>query len=167
MTMWFIEIDSPTGPMRLATDGVALRRIDFLAGLAERRAPADWIRAEAPLKTVAEQLSAYFAGTLREFDTPLAPQGTDFQQRVWRCLREIPYGRTISYSELAIRVGDPRAYRAVGLANGQNPIPILIPCHRVIGKDGALVGYGGGLDIKEKLLALESGQRALVLQPTA
>ena len=163
VTMWFIEIDSPVGPMRLATDGAALRRIDFLSGLAERRAPAGWIRAAAPFKTVTEQLRDYFAGALRDFDAPLAPQGTAFQQRVWRCLREIPYGETISYSELATRVGNPKAFRAVGLANGQNPIPILIPCHRVIGKDGTLVGYGGGLDIKEKLLALEGGQRGLVL----
>ena len=163
MTTWYVEIDSPVGPMRLATDGSALCRIDFLAGLAERRTPKDWIRAEAPLKTVVEQLKGYFAGARRDFDAPLAPQGTEFQQRVWRCLREIPYGATISYSELATRVGNPKAFRAVGLANGQNPIPIVIPCHRVIGKDGTLVGYGGGLAIKEKLLALERGQRGLVL----
>ena len=148
--------------MRLATDGAALRRIEFLAGHAERRAPADWIRDAAPLKTVVEQLKAYFAGALRDFDAPLAPQGTTFQQRVWRSLREIPYGETISYSELATRVGNPMAFRAVGLANGQNPIPIVIPCHRVIGKDGTLVGYGGGLHIKETLLALERGDRRLV-----
>jgi methylated-DNA-[protein]-cysteine S-methyltransferase len=158
VTMWFIEIDSPVGPMRLATDGAGLRRIDFLTGLAGRQAPAGWMRAEAPLAGVVEQLKAYFAGALRDFNAPLAPQGTPFQQRVWRCLREIPYGETISYSELATRVGNPQAFRAVGLANGQNPIPILIPCHRVIGKDGTLVGYGGGLHIKEKLLALERGR---------
>jgi len=149
--------------MRLATDGAALRRIEFLAGHAERQAPADWIRDAAPLRTVVEQLRAYFAGALRDFDAPLAPQGTTFQQSVWRSLREIPYGATISYSDLAARVGNPRAFRAIGLANGQNPIPIVIPCHRVIGKDGTLVGYGGGLHIKEKLLALERGQRGLVL----
>ena len=146
--------------MRLATDGKALRHIDFMVRPADLRAPAGWVRAEAPFKKAVEQLEAYFAGALRDFDTPLAPQGTEFQRNVWRCLREIPYGETISYSELAIRVGNPKAFRAVGLANGQNPIPILIPCHRVIGKDGSLVGYGGGLHIKEKLLALERGLRA-------
>ena len=155
--MWFTEIDSPVGRMRLATDGDALRHIDFLVRPADLRAPAGWVRAEAPFKKVIEQLDAYFAGALRDFDTPIEPRGTEFQQRVWRRLREIPYGRTISYSELAMRVGSPKGFRAVGLANGQNPIPLLIPCHRVIGKDGSLVGYGGGLGIKERLLALESG----------
>ena len=145
--------------MRLATDGAGLRRIDFLDGRADRRAPADWIRDDAAFAGVIEQLRAYFAGALRDFTAPLAPQGTSFQQDVWLRLRDIPYGETISYSELAMRVGNPRAFRAVGLANGQNPIPILIPCHRVIGKDGTLVGYGGGLHIKEKLLALERGGR--------
>jgi methylated-DNA-[protein]-cysteine S-methyltransferase len=159
VTMWFSEIDSPVGPMRLATDGTGLRHIDFLDGRAERRAPAEWIRDDAALAAVVGQLRAYFAGALRDFTAPLAPQGTPFQQGVWRRLRDIPYGGTISYSELAMRVGNPRAFRAVGLANGQNPIPILIPCHRVIGKDGTLVGYGGGLHIKEKLLALERGGR--------
>jgi methylated-DNA-[protein]-cysteine S-methyltransferase len=159
VSMWFSEIDSPVGPMRLATDGAGLRRIDFLDGRVDRRAPAGWIRDDAALAGVIEQLRAYFAGALRDFTAPLAPQGTSFQQDVWLRLRDIPYGETISYSELAMRVGNPRAFRAVGLANGQNPIPILIPCHRVIGKDGTLVGYGGGLHIKEKLLALERGGR--------
>ena len=161
MTMWYTEIDSPVGPMRLVTDGAALRRIDFLAGHPERLAPAGWIRDAAPLRTVVEQLRGYFAGARRDFDTPLVPQGTEFQERVWGALREIPYGATISYSELAARVGNPLAFRAVGLANGQNPIPIVIPCHRVIGKNGTLVGYGGGLHIKETLLALERGERRL------
>ncbi len=156
--MWFTEIDTAVvGVLRLAADEAGLRRIDFLAGSRESGAPADWIRAEAPLKAVIEQLRAYFAGALRDFDGPLAPEGTAFQQRVWERLREIPYGATISYSELATQVGNPRACRAVGLANGRNPIPIVIPCHRVVGKDGTLVGYGGGLAIKEKLLALERG----------
>lgn len=153
--MWYAEIDSPVGPLRLVSDGAALRCIDFLASPAERAAPADWIRAEEPFRDATRQLRAYFAGSLRDFDLPLAPQGTEFQRRVWSRLREIPYGETISYSELAARVGNPKASRAVGLANGRNPIPIVIPCHRVIGKDGTLVGYGGGLGIKERLLALE------------
>ena len=107
------------------------------------------------------QLREYFAGKRRVFDGPLAPEGTDFQQRVWRCLCEIPYGATISYGELAARVGNFKASRAVGLANGRNPIPIVIPCHRVIGKNGTLVGYGGGLSIKRTLLAIEGRQASL------
>jgi methylated-DNA-[protein]-cysteine S-methyltransferase len=149
---WFTEIPSPIGP---------LRRIDFLAVPDERPAPAEWRRDAAPLRAAAEQLGAYFAGELRTFELALAPQGTDFQRRVWRGLCEIPYGVTVSYSDLAQRVGNPNACRAVGLANGRNPIPIVIPCHRVIGRNGTLVGYGGGLPIKQKLLALEGRQRTL------
>lgn len=159
--MRFVEIDSPVGPMRLAADERGLRRIDFLSDPAAR--PAGWARlardgrgAPPPLCAAVAQLEAYFAGRLRDFDLPLAPEGTDFQLRVWRALGEIPYGSTISYGALARRVGNPRASRAVGLANGRNPIPIVIPCHRVIGGDGSLVGYGGGLPIKRSLLALEA-----------
>src|SRR5690606_32152543 len=108
------------------------------------------------------QLDAYFRGTLRTFDLPLAPQGTPFQQTVWEALRHIPYGQTVSYGELARRVGRPAAVRAVGLANGSNPIAIVIPCHRVIGANGTLTGYGGGLPTKQALLALERGQRTLL-----
>ena len=153
--IWFTEIESPVGPLRLAADEAGLRRIDFLAGSGESAPPSDWIRAEARLKPVIQQLKEYFAGARRDFEGPLAPEGTPFQQRVWQCLREIPYGATVSYGELAARVGNPKASRAVGLANGRNPIPIVIPCHRVIGKNGTLVGYGGGLAIKQKLLAIE------------
>jgi methylated-DNA-[protein]-cysteine S-methyltransferase len=108
------------------------------------------------------QLRAYFAGELQAFDLPLAPQGTPFQLAVWKHLCEIPYGETISYGELARRIGNPNASRAVGLANGSNPIPIVIPCHRVIGSNGKLTGYGGGLPIKEKLLGLERRQLRLL-----
>ena len=108
------------------------------------------------------QLKAYFAGELENFDLPLSPQGTPFQQRVWGELQKIPYGDTISYGELARRIGNPKASRAVGLANGSNPISIVIPCHRVIGANGKLTGYGGGLPIKEKLLALEKRQLRLL-----
>ena len=101
------------------------------------------------------QLEAYFSGDLRDFDLPLRLQGTPFQLAVWRALQDIPYGRTISYGELARRVGNPKGSRAVGLANGSNPIAIVVPCHRVIGSNGKLTGYGGGLDNKETLLALE------------
>jgi methylated-DNA-[protein]-cysteine S-methyltransferase len=103
------------------------------------------------------QLRAYFGGSLREFDLPLDPAGTDFQKRVWLELLKIPYGETRSYSEVAIAVGSPKAVRAVGAANGANPIPIVVPCHRVIGSSGKLTGYGGGLELKKRLLDLESG----------
>ncbi len=160
-TMWFTEIDSPVGPLRLVADAAGLRFIDFLASSKTKPAPTQWIRAPAPLRPVADQLRGYFAGTLRHFDAPLALSGTTFQQSVWRLVHDISYGQTTSYGELAARLGNPGASRAVGLANGQNPIPILIPCHRVIGKDGTLVGYGGGLAIKERLLALERQQLTL------
>ncbi len=105
-----------------------------------------------------KQLREYFAGKRADFDLPLAPEGTEFQRSVWRNLQDIPYGETISYGELAKRVGNPKASRAVGAANGQNPIPIVIPCHRVIGANGKLTGFGGGLPTKEALLALETRQ---------
>jgi methylated-DNA-[protein]-cysteine S-methyltransferase len=113
-----------------------------------------------PFAAAKEQLAAYFAGRLREFDLPLAPRGTPFQQQVWAGLREIPYGHTLSYGELARRIGYPAGARAVGLANGRNPISIIVPCHRVIGADGRLVGYGGGLENKQALLALEAAVAA-------
>ena len=112
-------------------------------------------RQAAPFKTAADQLDAYFAGALTRFTLPMAPRGSEFQQRVWTALQDIPYGQTESYGELAERIGSPRAARAVGLANGKNPISIVIPCHRVVGSDGNLTGYGGGLDRKKQLLDLE------------
>lgn len=108
-----------------------------------------------PFKAAADQLDAYFAGELTRFDVPLAPRGSEFQQRVWAGLQEIPYGRTESYGELAERIGSPGGARAVGLANGKNPIGIIIPCHRVVGADGSLTGYGGGIERKKQLLDLE------------
>jgi methylated-DNA-[protein]-cysteine S-methyltransferase len=111
------------------------------------------------------QLKAYFAGKLREFDLPLAPQGTDFQQRVWLALLRIPYGATASYGDIARAVGEPGASRAVGAANGQNPVAIIIPCHRVIGANGTLTGYGGGLPNKKFLLELEQKNSAFALAP--
>jgi len=109
------------------------------------------------LLTAAEELRAYFAGELREFRTPLNPHGTDFQREAWRALVAIPYGRTVTYGEQAMKLGNPKAARAVGLANNRNPIAIFIPCHRVVGADGSLTGYRGGLDMKRRLLALEQG----------
>ena len=115
-----------------------------------------------PLAEARRQLEAYFVGELHEFDLPLAPRGTGFQLRVWEELRAIPYGETISYGELARRMGDPGAARAVGLANGRNPLPVIVPCHRVIGADGSLTGFGGGLDRKRALLELEAGVASLI-----
>jgi methylated-DNA-[protein]-cysteine S-methyltransferase len=112
-------------------------------------------RAAEPFRTTADQLDCYFAGELTAFDIPLAPRGSGFQQRVWAALQEIPYGQTESYGELATRIGSPGGARAVGLANGKNPVGIIIPCHRVVGADGSLTGYGGGLERKQQLLDLE------------
>jgi len=121
-----------------------------------RRSPdPDWVHSEQPFEEVKRQLAAYFDGSLQEFDLPLKPTGTEFQLAVLDELRRIPYGETRSYGEVARRIGRPKAVRAVGAANGRNPIPIVIPCHRVIGRNGALTGFGGGLDTKKALLRLE------------
>ena len=155
-------VDTPIGPLLLAADDSGLRQILFANGKRPPLPQPEWREDSAPLQDSIRQLRAYFAGELEAFDLPLAPQGTPFQLKVWRLLCDIPYGETISYGELACRVGNPKASRAVGLANGSNPIPIVIPCHRVIGSNGKLTGYGGGLPIKEKLLALERRQLRLL-----
>ena len=157
MTRW-AQIDSPAGPLLLLADEVGLRAIDFLNGRRNVKPDTSWTENRASLAPVIEQLRAYFAGKLETFDLQLAPEGTEFQKQVWRELCSISYGETISYGQLARRIGNARASRAVGLANGSNPIPIVIPCHRVIGSNGKLTGYGGGLEIKQKLLALERRQ---------
>jgi len=158
----YTQIESPLGPLLLAADDVGLREILFVNGRHKAKPQPSWTDNAAPLKPAIRQLRAYFAGELEKFDLPLAPEGTPFQCEVWHRLSEIPYGETISYGELARRIGNPKASRAVGLANGSNPIPIIIPCHRVIGSNGKLTGYGGGLPIKEKLLALERKQLTLL-----
>jgi len=156
----YTRIASPVGTLLLAGDDSGLRHIMFVS---ETQAPYPaWRHDAAPLTETIRQLQAYFAGEREDFDLPLAPEGTPFQMEVWQRLRDIPYGQTISYGELARRIGNPKASRAVGLANGSNPIPIVIPCHRVIGSNGKLTGYGGGLPIKEKLLALERHQLRLL-----
>jgi len=160
--MFFTQLDSPVGPLLLAADDAGLREIRFVNGRHPTNPQASWKHDRAPLDVTIKQLNAYFAGELESFDLTLAPQGTPFQLDVWRCLCQIPYGETISYGELASLIGNPKASRAVGLANGSNPIPIVIPCHRVIGSNGKLTGYGGGLPIKEKLLALERRQLRLL-----
>lgn len=135
-----------------------LTRVNFQAGPHPMRPQREWLAASEPFDAVIRQLEEYFAGRRHAFDLPLAPAGTDFQHRVWRALSIIPYGKTISYGELARRIGNPRASRAVGLANGANPLPIIVPCHRVIGANGSLAGFGGGLPIKQALLSLEGAQ---------
>jgi methylated-DNA-[protein]-cysteine S-methyltransferase len=158
----YTHSDSPLGPLLLVADDAGLRQINFPRN--GRPAPVEegWCEDASPLRKTIAQLHAYFAGELEDFDLALAPEGTAFQQKCWDELCKIPYGETISYGELARRIGNPNASRAVGLANGSNPIPIVIPCHRVIGSNGKLTGYGGGLPIKEKLLALEKRQLTLL-----
>ena len=155
--MNYTYMESPIGPLLLAGDEAGLRRIGFPN---KQESTGGWREDPSQFGDAVRQLQAYFAGELREFDLPLRMEGTPFQMSVWRSLRDIPYGETISYGELARRVGNPKASRAVGLANGANPIPIVVPCHRVIGSNGKLTGFGGGLSTKEKLLALERGQAA-------
>jgi methylated-DNA-[protein]-cysteine S-methyltransferase len=162
MTRCFTQIESPLGPLLLAADEAGLREIRFVNGRHPTPPEPSWKEDRASLSKTIQQLQTYFAGELENFDLQLAPEGTPFQLEVWRRLCEIPYGQTISYGELAGRIGNPKASRAVGLANGSNPIPIVIPCHRVIGSNGKLTGYGGGLPIKEKLLALERRQLRLL-----
>ena len=149
---------SPLGELLLTCDGTALTGINMQAQKYGPERASDWKRDDAVLEHAREQLRAYFEGKLRDFTLPLAAEGTPFQQRVWRALCDIPFGETISYGELARRVGKPNASRAVGLANGHNPISIVVPCHRVIGTNGALTGYGGGIERKRWLLAHERGQ---------
>ncbi len=159
---FYTQIDSPVGPLVLAGNETGLSHVLFGEGRHRAKPDSSWKEDEEPLGEVVRQLRAYFAGNLEKFEISLAPQGTAFQQSVWKELCLIPYGETISYGELARRIGNPKASRAVGLANGTNPISVIVPCHRVIGSNGKLTGYGGGLHIKEKLLALERKQLRLL-----
>lgn len=160
-TYW-TTIESPVGPLLLAGDRRVLRVLWFGTGRKFQGARPDWIEAADEFADVAAQLREYFAGQRTRFDVAVEPDGTPFQRNVWRALQDIPYGETISYGTLARRLGDVKATRAVGLANGANPIAIVIPCHRVIGASGALTGFGGGLPTKRALLDLEQGQRTLL-----
>jgi methylated-DNA-[protein]-cysteine S-methyltransferase len=162
MSICYTHVASPLGLLLIAGDDSGLRHIMFPREVPPQFPDPTWREDAAPLAETIRQLEAYFAGELESFTLPLAPHGTPFQMEVWRRLCDIPYGQTISYGEMARRIGNPKASRAVGLANGSNPIPIVIPCHRVIGSNGKLTGYGGGLPIKEKLLALERHQLRLL-----
>ena len=154
MPTTYTHADSPLGPLLLASDGLALTGLFFEPPPA---LASHWIRDDhaAPFPDARRQLAAYFAGEQTEFTLPLAPVGTPFQLRVWEALRAIPYGATCSYGDLARRLGSPGAARAVGLANGRNPLCIVVPCHRVVGTSGRLTGYSGGMERKAFLLALE------------
>jgi methylated-DNA-[protein]-cysteine S-methyltransferase len=147
-------IDSPIGPLILAGNGSALTNLRMVDQTYEP-SRADWTPDKQAFPEAVDQLDAYFAGERTDFDVDLDLRGTDFQQRVWKALLTIPYGETRSYGEIAEQIGAPGAARAVGLANGHNPIAIIVPCHRVIGANGQLTGYGGGLDRKQTLLGLE------------
>jgi methylated-DNA-[protein]-cysteine S-methyltransferase len=162
MKYWH-EIDSPVGPLLLAGTAQALTGVHFQAGPCPRRPAKEWRHEAAPFVRAQTQLMEYFCSARRTFELPLAPEGTPFQLRVWRALCMIPYGETLSYGELARRLGLLNGARAVGLANGANPLPIVVPCHRVIGSDGTLTGFGGGLHIKRSLLALEGAACAVDL----
>jgi methylated-DNA-[protein]-cysteine S-methyltransferase len=165
--MFYTYTNSPAGQLLLAGDGESLALLHFCEGRAPSRPDPLWRENPEAFREVIRQLQAYFARELFDFDLKLSPAGTPFQLSVWRALRDIPYGETISYGELARRLGNPNASRAVGLANGANPISIIVPCHRVIGSSGKLTGYGGGLPNKQLLLALEregAGQQPLFFE---
>ena len=149
-------VSSPLGQLLLTAEDCGLTGIQFMEGKDSPPIPSNLIESRAPFKEAIRQLQAYFQGKLKAFDLPLSPKGTEFQQKAWKALCDIPYGTTISYGEQAKRMGNPLAARAVGRANGCNPLPIVIPCHRVIGSDGRLVGYASGLPIKDYLLHLEA-----------
>ncbi len=155
-TTIYWTVDSPIGELLMTGDGERLQRLHMQGGRRPTRVGADWVRDSEPFADLCDQLDQYFAGERREFDADLDPQGSEFELHVWRALRQIPYGETESYGALAERIGHPGSARAVGTANGRNPIAVVIPCHRVIGADGSLTGYAGGLERKRLLLDLEA-----------
>ncbi|BBZ03377.1 methylated-DNA--protein-cysteine methyltransferase [Mycolicibacterium chitae] len=161
MTQYRI-IDSPIGPLTLAGVGPVLTHLRMVDQTYEPDR-ADWELNDRAFPAAVEQLAAYFAGELRAFDLRLEMAGTEFQRRVWAALRAIPYGETRSYGEIAKAIGSPTAFRAVGLANGRNPIAVIVPCHRVIGANGSLTGFGGGMERKSTLLELEKNTANLTL----
>lgn len=153
VTVRYTVVDTPIGPLLATADYSGA-----LTGLWFDRPPGEgWLREDATFAALREQVDAYFAGDLRDFDLPLAPAGTAWQRAVWDALMDVPYGATLSYGELAARLGRPSACRAVGAANGRNPISVIVPCHRLVGSTGALTGYGGGLERKAWLLEHERG----------
>lgn len=160
--MYYCYLPTPIGDLLLAGERDTLQMIGFPQGSMRRDPEPHWIYNEQPFAAARLQLTEYFAGERKEFDLPMALQGTEFQLLVLKELSRIPYGETVSYGEIAQRIGRPKAVRAVGAANGRNPIPIIIPCHRVIGSSGDLTGFGGGLDTKTELLRLEAENSGLL-----
>lgn len=160
--LFYTRYESPVGTLLLAGSHAGLSFVSFSTGRHAVSIAPEWTENRAVLTNVIAQLEEYFAGRRKSFDLALCPEGTPFQRQVWSALQTIPYGETISYKGLAERIGKPKTIRAVGAANGANPIPIIIPCHRVIGHDGSLTGFGGGLPLKKRLLELESRQLALL-----
>lgn len=162
MTVFYSTIESPIGIITLTSDRTALTGLYMELHKGMPEGAATWVQNDAaePFGLTRTQLSDYFAGSSQDFTVPLKPSGTEFQMSVWAELLNIPFGKTISYGELARRIDNPKASRAVGLANGQNPISIIVPCHRVIGTNGKLTGYGGGIPRKEFLLKLEQEANA-------
>lgn len=154
-TVFYELLRSPVGELLLVGNEQGLKILSFQDGRHPQAIDPQWEKDRKPFQLVISQLEAYFKGCLTRFTVKLSPGGTNFQQGVWKALRRIPYGKTVSYGDIAKQIGNPHASRAVGAANGQNPISIIVPCHRVIGANGKLVGYGGGLPIKQSLLALE------------
>lgn len=161
--IFYSRIQSPVGPLLLATTERGLYRVQFGGSIPAGTDTEVWIESPDKLRKCEQQLRAYFCRELRDFTVPLDLRGTPFHVRCWEALRCIPYGATWSYRQLAEAVGSPRAFRAVGQANHNNPIAIIVPCHRVIGANGTLTGYGGGLSVKQKLLRLEAGEPQALL----
>ena len=162
--MRYRHLDSPLGPLLVTRDGAGITGLFLPTGRRPKQVAPSWTRDDAAFADIAGQLAEYFAGDRHDFELPLAPHGSAFQLRVWQALRAIPYGETTSYGAIARGLGVPEGARAVGLANGQNPISIVVPCHRVIGADGSLTGYGGGLPAKQWLLAHEAAHSGLFAQ---
>ncbi|MEM1228928.1 MAG: methylated-DNA--[protein]-cysteine S-methyltransferase [Pseudomonadota bacterium] len=152
----YTTMESPVGPLVLAGDDAALTLIGFTTGPKAWSIDPGWVHVPTAFAVARGQLAEYFAGQREHFDLTLRPEGTEFQRAVWQALTRIPYGETCSYGDIAAAIGRPKAVRAVGAANGRNPLPIVVPCHRVIGSNGSLTGFGGGLENKERLLALEA-----------
>jgi methylated-DNA-[protein]-cysteine S-methyltransferase len=161
MTLFYDTFDSPIGALTVAGDSQGIHHILFENNRYDAKGRAQWQRDADALRDARTQLLQYLHGDRQRFQLPLAPQGTEFQLRVWKALADIPFGQTWSYVKLARHIGHPTASRAVGAANGRNPLPIVLPCHRVIGSSGALTGFGGGLPTKAALLQLEAQPGAL------
>ncbi len=159
--MYYTFTASPIGQLLLASEDEALSILAFQTGPKARGAATEWQRDDGRFKDAAQQLEEYFSGTRRDFDLELAPSGTPFQLSVYQALARVPYGETVTYLDLAKEIGNPKAVRAVGGANGANPLAIVLPCHRVIGSSGSLTGFGGGLEVKRFLLELETNNSGL------